>query len=132
MICTKVADFLDKIMLQNKEREALSASLIAPAGASPAKIWEKAKVKFLVWLRFRAAAVETMRTLPQTGSSALDRDILSKPEAMRRAGFESTGGSTGEQARHRLNGGGVGKDLVAERRWQKAKEVCQQAFQHPT
>jgi hypothetical protein len=47
MICTKVADFLDKIMRQNKESEASSARLIAPAGARPAKIWEKGSLKFL-------------------------------------------------------------------------------------
>jgi hypothetical protein len=40
MICTKVADFLDKIMRQNKENEEANVSLIAPTGASPAKFWE--------------------------------------------------------------------------------------------
>jgi len=41
MICTKVADFLDKIMRQNKESEAPNVSLIAPVSASPANFGSK-------------------------------------------------------------------------------------------
>jgi hypothetical protein len=46
MICTKVADFLDKIMRQNKESEAPNVSLIAPVSASPAKFWGRANLRF--------------------------------------------------------------------------------------
>ncbi len=45
MICTKVADFLDKIMRQNKKSKAPKVSLIAPVRASPAKFCGESQFK---------------------------------------------------------------------------------------
>ncbi|HUZ91704.1 MAG TPA: hypothetical protein VMU78_07375 [Methylocella sp.] len=62
MICTKVADFLDKIMRQNKESEAPNVSLIAPGGASPAKFCGESQVKIFRLTPFLAAAVGPTET----------------------------------------------------------------------